>query len=706
MAEEDQELAEIEDVEVDEEEEELLYDEDDSNLIPAFEVHPEGQRALSEIAEEVLRCASEALDSMTDYREQMAENYRILTSELKPKEYPWKDCSNPHLPIALENISRVTSRIAFEIFGDWDQMFAYPGMGPEDEEAAELMTAHDNWQFAHMIKGFRNEMERGLLQFIFQGDSFAQSLYDPIERQNCHTILTSDDLIIPYASVTSAPDMSDVPYKIRILRYYQHDLEQMRDTWSNVDEVINPGPPPTGDTEVDEPISRAAADASNIAIPDDQGKNSPFQLYWFEGYLNLPKQKNRRYCRAVMDTASRKLLQLMILEEAPWDEHRRYQEQLAHQQEYLQAVQNYEQHYVPAIELDNELRARLQDPDVDPQEAATLQAGLDAEPPLPQLQPQPTGWLTGVSDPATAMPEAPRKRPVSTWSHMSCIMPLKGCFGMSLGRIQADISRAANTALAQFTDAAHLANNWSIIAPHGMKFEKGFGISPGKINYVQGLTGPEISKSLIPIKPDQANPQLIDLVRMMTEWGQSSMQSPDVLSGQAGKSGETYRGLASRIEQAYKQLGFYASRYAEFFRQIIAHNADLNARHLDEDVLVDVFDHMTNRMRELRVGRGYWQERKRFATIRADMRFSTVSQRVQEADELGQLPQIMPHLQANAAYMHKATRKMLEARGADDMIDVLGPEPPPPQPMMQQPMMPGQMQAAAPGPEVPPEEVG
>lgn len=657
-------------------EEPLVYDEDAPNLVTAFMGSMEGETALKAIGNKVIEEAESASDSMEDYRQRVADDYRIFAGELPQKDYPWDNCSNPSLPFVLENIARVHASVSDEMFGDWRNIFAHLGIGPEDEQIAEIMSAHDNWQVTTQIPSFRNNMERGLLQFLFQGNVFCQSGYNPLSKNNDHEVLTPDDLLIPYVSVTTKPDMSDVPYKVRVLRYFRHDLEQMRGAWENVDQVLK-APPPGQEEEPDEPLAEAAADVEHIDIPTD-APHTPYKLYWYEGYLELPSQSSMRYCKAVVDTATRSVMMLMIMEEAPWDEVQRYQQQLMEQQQYLDAVRSYEEHYVPAMQMDSELRARLQDPDVNPAEAQAMQAGLDAEPPLPQLAPQPVGWLTGVNDPATALPELPKKRPISSWTHETCIVPLKGLYGPSLGRIQSDLARAANTALSQFTDAAHLANNWGLVLPGNLQFQKPFRIQPGHVNYVAGMTGSEIQKSFVQLKPEPANPQLIEIVKLMAEWGQSSMQSPDVLSGQSGKSGETYRGLATRIEQAYKQLGYYARRYGKFLEGVLERNSDLNARHLPEDTLQEVFDHLTLRMREIRVGRGFWQQRKRMTTLRADMRFSTVSQRVQEADELGQLPQMVPALQTNLAYQYETIRKMLEARGADHLIDTLGAAPPPP----------------------------
>ena len=686
----------------------LVYDEDAPNLVDVFEGHEEGRMALKKVLEQVTTDYDSAYSSMEEYRERVAADYQSYCADLPPKQYPWKNAANPNLPMSLENIARAYARIAGELFGNWRDTFSHVGIGPEDEDAARIMSKYDNHQLSHLVKGFRNQMERGLLQFLLQNEAFCQSHFDPVNEQNCHEILTSDEFFIPYVSITVAPDMSDVPFKVRVCRYYKQDLEKMRHHWAHVQEVLD-RKAPSYEEEPDEPITEAASETENIHIPDSDDSAAPYKLYWYEGYMKLPSQAESRYCKCVVDPFTRNILLLQILEEADWADVQRYQQELQLQQDFIQAHQNYQQHVLPAMEMDSALRTRLGMPDVDPLEAQTLVQGMDADQaasPLPMGPPQPTGWLAGVADPFNALPEPPKKKPIHMWSHMSCIIPLKSAFGVSLGRIQANLTRAANCALAQFTDAATLANSWSLVVPSQLRFKQPFKIQPGGVNTVHGMSGPEIRKSLVELKPDPANSQLIEVVRMMLEAGQSSMQSPDVLSGEAGKSGETFRGHASRIEQAYKQLGFYARRYGMFYQEILERNADLNARYLPDDAVQRVFDHLANTMVPMRIGRGYWQMRERMTVLRADMRFTTDSQRVQEADELAGLAQGVPALQFNQAYQYEVARRMLHARGADDLIETLGARPPPPEqfgmPPPAPPMAPPGADPAAAGPPAPP----
>ena len=67
-------------------------------------------------------------------------------------------------------------------------------------------------------------------------------------------------------------------------------------------------------------------------------------------------------------------------------------------------------------------------------------------------------------------------------------------------------------------------------------------------------------------------------------------------------------------------------------------------------------------------------ERDYRVEIRADLRFTSENQRIQEADALMPIAQVMP---TNIAFAYAVLKKMLEARNRMDLLPLLGPPPPP-----------------------------
>ena len=73
----------------------------------------------------------------------------------------------------------------------------------------------------------------------------------------------------------------------------------------------------------------------------------------------------------------------------------------------------------------------------------------------------------------------------------------------------------------------------------------------------------------------------------------------------------------------------------------------------------------------LQIGRANFDQDAR-VIIKSGMRFQSQAQRIAEADQILQMPGMVPALQPNYAFAEAATRKALQARDADDMLGTLG----------------------------------
>src|SRR5689334_20786909 len=97
-----------------EEKKDVEYDENAANLVEAFMKTPDGKKALKEIATTVVENFDEAWDATEEYRDRMGNDWTIFTGELPDKEFPYVDAANCHVPIMLEN----TTRICFRAFAE------------------------------------------------------------------------------------------------------------------------------------------------------------------------------------------------------------------------------------------------------------------------------------------------------------------------------------------------------------------------------------------------------------------------------------------------------------------------------------------------------------------------------------------------------------------------------------------------------------
>lgn len=675
------------------EEQPFTYSDDEDNLVRTFEAHPKGLKALKRIADKVIKDFEEAKDATAEYREKMAEDWKLFAGELPSKPYPFEGCANLHVPIMLENLTRLTSRVAAELFGDWSNVFGVIPVGPDDDEVADILTLHGNWQIREQIDDFPRQQDRGLLSFFMWGDVTCHSFFDEVKRTNRHEVLTPDEFYVPYVFTTTAPDYSDVPYRVKVLHRYRHDLQRMRERWTNVDKVLKRKSPSWND-EPDAPLAESAAESTFVEPPTTGG--APYKLLQYEGWMEMPDRDDDRFIQVIIDHTTKTILRLALHEELDWRDKQRFDLQNEEYNGYLQAMGAYNAQYDAAIAQEDQVREGLgMSLDVPgPMKAPLIaEAGAPAQMMAPPVRPS---WMAeGVDGP----PLPVKRVPIHMFSHGVCIESMVGSLGLSFGRIQADFNRAANISFNQFSDSATLSNIKVFIAADGVKLangKDGISMTPGSVNTLTGTTGADIRNSFTELATEPANPQLFQIVDKLYAYGQSSIQSPGILSGEPGKSGETFRGVSTRLDQAVKQLSVSGRKYAMFLTQILKNNARLNAMFLDDEEMLRVVDHRTNMLRTITVGRHLY-ERSYRVQITSDLKFSSEAQRIAEADELVQLPQAVPPLQANLAFQYEAVKKALVARGRHDMVQVLG-APPPPSPMfgMPPPPPPGMMPPGAP----------
>lgn len=651
------------------------YEEEEVNLVAAFKAHPEGRAALKRIADKCMTDFKGAWDATEVWRKNMAEIWKLFSGVLDPKPPPFDAMANAHVPILMENTIRMAHRQAYELFGNWTQVFGVTPLGPDDERTARLLSLHGNWQIRKRIKDFKRQVgHRGLLIFDLFGDVTCHSYWDAQRKSNRHEILTANEFVCANAHVSVMPDYSDVPWVAKILRLDAHELRSMDKAWEEVATTLKGLPPQWAETEIGSEL-RDVVDKS-IGIDSSAYKAGSYEIIQYEGWLNLPGQDRDRYCQVILDKATQTVLKLGIHERVdPYDK-RRFEFEMQELERYQQA-QMERQQYMQELEA-TKLSALSMGHEMGPDQAsqAILMARALEEAPLPPEPPMPA-WMNG--DPM-AQPLPPEYVPIRMFAHGVNIEPLQGTIGLGTGSIHAAQNKAANIALSMFIDQGTLGNFKNFLAKGDVRFPDKLRIEPGKVHKVEGAV--DLSKDVIPLDFGEANPQLIQLVEMLVRFGNTVSNTPEVLSGESGKSGETAQGISARIEQATKMLSVPTGKYADFVTVILQNNAALNAIFMPDVEWFSVLNHDPTvgeiGQQQFQVGREMY-DRPYDVEISADLKFTSTAQRISEADALVQLPNAVPELQGNFAFRHAVISKSLEARNRFDLISLLGAAPQPPQ---------------------------
>lgn len=661
-------------------EEELIVDPDSPNLVVDLEKTDAGKKFLKALVQDIHDEFMQAWEKNSSYREKVAEAWRVLFCDLPPKSKPYENCANAAIPLALQNVIRLTNKMTTEVFGDWTEPFNFLPTHPQAEAVAPICTQHSNWQIRSKMAGFKRQMKRGVLIFVVTGDVACHSYYDPITRKNVHDILSCDDYVTPYTHVSVEPDFSDIPWIARRFPYHKTRLKQMgrRAGWTNIDKVTAYDTPEYTNTQSETTLRDTVAEFMG-EDPFGQ-KKGEYEIIQYEGWMELPGIKEELYCQLIFDLCSKVPLKLTVHMKVPHDERMRFQMQ---SQELQQFQQQTMQLQMMQQQKEQAVQGLLSQAQMLPQDSTEVgglvqQAQQIQGQPLPP-PPVPPAWMAD----GQMQPEPPRRDPILMFSHGVCLEPILGNLGVGLGRIDGQLNIAANTVWSMFLDASALGNGKTFITASNVDFASPFRIGPGVINKAKNIMPSDLANGIMPLDFGAANPQLIDAADRFMQFGEQSMGTSDILAGEPGKSGETARGFQSRAEQANAMMRVPTMAFGDFAVQVMKNNCKLNAVFCSDEEIFYV-----NRYNEdlqmggaqlIKVARQMYDNQFDIELV-SDLQFRSRAQKVQEADEIVQLPNAMQEMTWNYAFKYHAMRQALIARGMHKIArTLLGPPPPPPQ---------------------------
>lgn len=652
------------------------------NLVPYFQGTEDGKKFLKDLGEKTYEDVTDDWESCETWRKKRRDRWKLLVGDLDPKSYPWQDAANVHIPVMLERVLRIAHRLYSEMFPDRDVVFTALPSTQLTQDRADILTLHGNWQIRKEQTDFFKQNRRGLMEFVTNGDCIFHSYRDIPAKRNRHEVLSCEEIVFPYYWKTNQLDMSDIPRKTRILRKYKSELLALERTgvYAGVTELFKKETEPSFMDGPDLTVRPTVDKFEGKDVPVTGGRDSKkgltakavtHTICEYHGSVKMPGQEDERPVVVTFHYKSKVVIGLSIREQEDWKDRSRYEAQVQELGEYHQASQLEQQNQM----MEAQAHERLQMPDVPPEESQALMQALAANKPPPA---KPPGWMK----PESTGPEPARVVPIESFSHGVCIENLDGSLGLGVGLLLEEFNKTANVAGSQFIDSATLANVATIIMPDNVHMEPGdTRLSPGEVHRVRGVSPEQIQNAFKIIQFPPANPQLMEIIRLMLESADGVASAPDVLSGEAGKANETYRGLATRVEQATKQLTVLALNYLEMLSQVLRNNARLNAVFMDDVELKRVVDPRTLQTAEIEVDRKLYLEDFE-VVFTADTRFGGREQKIKEADQLmGMVTALPPPIAMQMfppSFLYESVVRALKARGFHDMVRYLGPRPPTP----------------------------
>jgi hypothetical protein len=632
------------------------YNIDALNLVTEFKKLSDGEAVLKEISAKVIGDYDAAREACSDRIDRIKEDWRLFSNLLKTtKEYPYPGAPNPHVPITMIQTLRVMTKIQNELFRGWSgNLFGVRPINEDDKVTASILTKHGNWQIRNNMPDFKCQMERMCQRFVLVGDVNIHAYYDTELWVNRHDVMAEDMVYVSYTYTSTMPDYSDCPFIIKVIKLTTHELEAREGKWENLKSILA-GEESSWDEddEHEHVLHQQAREDHGVDLPEDVKTEPPHTLLWYEGWFLLPDQDRQMFCRCIVHYKTTKVLVMNLHEEDDWRDKQRHRYETAEYERYYATKQAY---------LMAQQTAGLQ----------PMMPGLQGmQQPTP---PEPPSWAEATPDEMTGIPdisepEPPRRVPIRLFTHIKCIEPYAGNIGFSMMSIATAFNRIANTAMAQFTDQASFGNLKAFLAAEDQRLPSQIMMKPGGIVKIPGVTTGKLKDAIVPIDFGPANPQLLEIIDRAQRWTEQATSAPGVIAGEPGKSGEPYRGLALRNEQATQMLSVPADKLRSGFEHVLINNAKLNAKFLPEKQIVLITDGGSGPER-IEVTREMY-ERNYEVELTADSKFTTDAQRIAEADEnvqmVMQLIQQFGPLPPLLQLVQKVVVEAFEARGKKEL---------------------------------------
>lgn len=640
------------------------------------------------------------------FRERRARIVRLALGDIPPPKDGEKfRLARIHYAIIMTANTRISTRIYDQQFPSNGEYFGVKPTDADDLERAVRLSKHMNWQVQHQIPEYVPNHDVLINQTTLYGSGFSYFGWSPSKGRPCHEICATDDIIMPYFWMRGKhdPSLAEVPRITRILRYYRHELEDMRDDgyYANIDELFK---------KIDEGQSTAAGDETNTpqkmreVIDRNDGTekqtddpDAPRVVLEQHRWLKLPGSKKSRPVVCHVDLNSKTLLCLKIREdEDPQDKARFNREMKVNQASYEAAIAQWKMDMMAYFSGQSGTPAPLtgeMTQTAPPMPGETTAAGppgmaLPQQLPAPPQQPQPP-------------PEpAPVKMvPINFFTHYICLPNPEGIYGLGIGSLLEGPNIAADTAASQFIDAATLANTTTGYRSRQAKIRGGeFRIVPGEI--VETDLSPDEVKGgggIHLLKFPEPSPGLLQMIKDQIEQGEKLSGAGDILSGEIGGSNMTATQAQIQISQALSQIAIINKRYTRSRTVEGQKLARLNAVYLDDKEYFYVVDPAKNAPpEEVHVGRAdYLMDTD--VTVTADPRMASQPQRLQEAVSAIEMVSKIPLLQGNAPLWFALIKDAFTAMDRPNLIAAMDQGLAAPMPPPGAPPPPGMPPGAGPG---------
>lgn len=246
-----------------------------------------------------------------------------------------------------------------------------------------------------------------------------------------------------------------------------------------------------------------------------------------------------------------------------------------------------------------------------------------------------------------------------------------GLFGIGLGILLGDISKAINTSFNMLIDAGHYASLGGGFIGQEFRLKGGAQrMRPGEWRTAQ-TTGDNVRNSIVPMTYPGPDQTLFAMLGMLIDAGKEVSSTKDIMTGDAGGKTQTATTTLALIEQGMK---VFTACYKRIFRSLQKEFrliAELNAKYLSPERYSQFLDQQADPQAD-------------FSATDMDVQPVADPEAVTKMQEMARAQILMEMAQNGLVNPAAAAARILEAASIDDIEELL---PPPPDPMQQEMQM-------------------
>lgn len=250
--------------------------------------------------------------------------------------------------------------------------------------------------------------------------------------------------------------------------------------------------------------------------------------------------------------------------------------------------------------------------------------------------------------------------------------PRSGVYGLGFGHILGPINEATNTLINQIIDAGTMSNMPSGWLARGARMQSGTTeFRPGEWKVINTM-GDDLRKSVVPIPAKEPSAVLFNLLGLFVEAGQTLASVTDMMQGKNPGQNQPFSTTSAVLEQGMAVYSTIFKRMHRSFKRELKKIYRLNKLYLPPEVYFNIIDPETGEDETLNVTKSDYERDTTDVVPNSDPENVSSYQKLADAELLFNL------MQTGAINPKEAVKRILEARGIEDMMSLL--EMPPPQP--------------------------